>query len=91
MLVLMTKSADRDLAKLPSQIALKFAQWSRTVEEEGLEGIQKINGFRDHALKGNRQGQRSSSLSRSWRVIYEVNHVTEQVLVLVLEINKHEY
>jgi proteic killer suppression protein len=91
MLVYLTRRANRDLLKLPLNIAVKFEQWKSIVEEEGLTGIQKINGFRDHALRGDREGQRSSSLSRSWRVIYQVDHLNEEILVEVLEINKHEY
>lgn len=91
MLVYLTRRANRDLLKLPLKIAVKFEQWKSIVEEEGLIGIQKINGFRDHALRGDREGQRSSSLSRSWPVIYHVDHLNEEILVEVLEINKHEY
>lgn len=91
MLVYLTRRANRDLFKLPPNIAMKFEQWKSTLEEEGLIGIQRINGFRDHALRGDREGQRSSSLSRSWRVIYQVDHLKEEILVEVLEINKHEY
>jgi addiction module RelE/StbE family toxin len=53
--------------------------------------MQEVKGYRDHALKGNRKGQRSTSLSRSWRVIYVLDESTEQINVEVLEVNHHEY
>ncbi len=44
----------------------------------------------DEPLKGDRKGQRSIRLSRSYRAIYRVvkDHV---VFILVEEVNKHEY
>lgn len=53
--------------------------------------MQKVKGYRDHALKGDRKGQRSSSLSRSWRIIYILDGRTQQLIVEVLEVNHHEY
>ena len=53
--------------------------------------MQKIKGYRDHSLKGNRPGQRSSSLSRRWRVIYTTDELLNLITVEVLEVNHHDY
>ena len=53
--------------------------------------MQKVKGYRDYALKGDRKGQQSSSLSRSWRVIYKLDDKAQKLVVEVLEVNHHEY
>jgi len=44
---------------------------------------------KSHALKGEWQGARSSSLSRLWRVSYAVRG--DDLTVFVLEVNPHDY
>ncbi len=53
--------------------------------------MRKIPGYHDEPLKGDRKGQRSSHLSRGYRVIYEELSSGEIVIVSVLEVNKHDY
>lgn len=64
--------------------------WVEDVEERGLEEVRKIPGYHDESLRGDRGGQRSIRLSRSYRAFYRLlsDHV---VFVLVEEVNKHEY
>ena len=50
--------------------------------------IAEIRNHDEH-LKGERTGQRSSRLSRQYRVIYAVDR--EVVVVYVLEITPHHY
>jgi len=50
-----------------------------------------IKGYKDHALKGDRKGQRSAYLSKSYRVIYHLDKEETFFIIEVLEINKHEY
>ena len=57
------------------------------VESEGLEQTQKIRGYRDEALTGNRKGQRSIRLNRAYRAIY----IVKDKRILIKEVNKHEY
>jgi len=52
-------------------------------------GLRRLPGFRDHALKGEWMGARSSALSRQWRVIYAVRG--DELTVFVLEVNPHDY
>lgn len=80
----------KQLRKLPLNIKEKALSWAEDVEEYGLPVVRKIPGFHDEPLKGNRTGQRSIRLSRSYRLIYTVI-ADNVVIVKVLEINKHEY
>ena len=90
-IVILSKNANKDLNKIPKHILIQFDLWVEIIEADGLKAMQKIKGYRDHALKGDRKGQRSSSLSRSWRVIYTLDKITSQLMVEVLEVNHHEY
>ena len=88
--VLLSKRALKDLGTVPSHVAIKLQAWRNGVETLGLEEMRKRPGFHDEPLKGDRKGQRSIRLIRSYRAIYRV--VKEQVIfVLVEEVNKHEY
>ncbi len=65
--------------------------WVEDVQERGLPEVKKLPGFHDEPLKGNRKGQRSIRLSKSYRAIYSVDENQQKVMVIVLEVNKHEY
>ncbi len=90
-IVVLSKQAQKDIKKIPKHILLQFDLWVEIIETEGLLAMQKVKGYRDHALKGERKGQRSSSLSRSWRVIYKLDQETRHLVVEILEVNHHEY
>ena len=68
-----------------------FYTWVKSVELDGIRKTRKVAGYHDERLKGERKGQRSVRLSRSYRVIYEETESGNIVLVGVLEVNKHEY
>lgn len=89
--VTITKYAQKNLNKIPRHILVQFDLWVEVIETEGFKAMQKIKGYNDHPLVGNRKGQRSSYLSRSWRVIYTLNDKTNVINVEVLEVNHHEY
>ena len=89
--VFLSRRAKKELKTLPKHILLQFDLWVEIIETEGLTVMQEVKGYRDHALKGNRKGQRSTSLSRSWRVIYILDESTKLINVEVLEVNHHEY
>ena len=89
--VYLGRSAQKDLKKIPKHILVLFDLWIEIIETSGTSEMRKIKGYRDHALKGDRKGQRSSSLSRSWRIIYTENRSTNEIIVEVLEVNHHEY
>lgn len=90
-LVILSRSVEKDLSKIPNYILKKFDVWVEVIMKEGLKALQQQKGYRDHALQGNRKGQRSSSLTWSWRVIYSLNEEENILIVEVLEVNHHEY
>lgn len=89
--VVLSKNAHKKLKKLPKHVLIQFDLWVEVIETEGYMCMQSVRGYRDHALTGNRKGQRSSSLSRSWRIIYVLDEKSNCICVEVLEVNHHEY
>ena len=89
--VYISRGALKDLKKIPRHILIKFDLWVEIIETDGYEAMKKIKGFNDHALVGDRKGQRSIYLSRSWRVIYQLNEMTGLLCVEVLEVHNHDY
>lgn len=88
--VKVSKQALKQLIKLPNHITLKFISWVKSVEDTGLEATNLKPGYRAEALKGKRIGQNSIRLNRSYRVIFKVD-LTEGEVLLVIEVNKHDY
>ena len=83
------RSAEKEIKKAPLAIRNAFDAWKNLMEHYGPLSVQKINGYWDHALKGEWRGSRSSSLSDQWRVIYVVTGGS--VKILVLKITPHDY
>lgn len=76
---------------VPMYIVIKLMGWVEDVQKRGLPEVRKLPGFHDEPLKGNRRGERSIRLSRSYRAIYIVDENQQKAMVMVLEVNKHEY
>jgi hypothetical protein len=76
----------RQLRRAPREIQEKYAIWRGRVE---LNGPQLGGGYRDHALQGNRKGEKAARLSRQWRVIFKV--FEQQLVVEALELTPHNY
>lgn len=87
--IFIEKRALKSLNKAPKEIQEKFEKWQEIIQFQGPAGLLKMNGIRDHALKGEWKGARSSSLNYQWRIIYFVIH--DEVKVLVLEVTPHDY
>ncbi len=85
-----SKLAKKQLEKVPTFIAKKFLEWVQSLELDGIEATRRLRAYNDEALKGERKGQRSIRLSRSYRVIYEILN-KEVKIIKVLEVNKHDY
>lgn len=85
-----SKLAVKQLRKLPRHIVDNLAIWVAAVEHDGLEEVGKVRSYHDEPLKGDRAGQRSIRLSRSYRAIYEIKQDTAR-FVSVEEVSKHEY
>lgn len=82
---------EKQLRKIPPYVVEKLYNWARSVELKGLKEIRKISGYHDEPLKGPRQGQRSIRLTKAYRAIYseEGNGIIN--LIILREVNKHEY
>jgi proteic killer suppression protein len=87
----LTKSAQKDLTKIPIYIKEKLLLWVDAVEKLGITKIREIPGFHDEPLKGERKGQRSIRLNKAYRAIYIENELKEIVIISIVEVNKHEY
>jgi addiction module RelE/StbE family toxin len=84
-----SKAADKALKKAPIEIRDYFDAWKNIIQMQGVAGLKAINGYRDHPLKGEWEGARSSSLNDQWRVIYIV--MEKEVKVFVFEVTPHDY
>jgi proteic killer suppression protein len=85
-----TKLAERQLRKVPRYIKVNLMIWIAAVEWEGLEEVRKVSGYHDEPLMGERLGQRSIRLSRSYRAIYEIKLAGIE-FVSIEEVSKHDY
>lgn len=89
--VVLDIKAERNLLKLPKHIVVKLNAWVESVTENGLHYTRKIPGYHDEPLKGDRKGQRSIRLSRSYRAIYVTLEDKHVEFVEICEVNKHDY
>lgn len=76
---------------MPQQIAAKLRTWIDAVTHSSLEEVRKRPGYHDEPLLGDRRGQRSIRLNKSWRAIYVILSDGRIEFVEVQEVNKHEY
>ena len=83
------KNVLKVVRKLPPWIVKEYDAWKEIVSRHGPEVLRQFPGYHDEMLKGSRQGQRSSRLSRQYRVIYTVQR--DRVAVYVLEVTAHKY
>jgi addiction module RelE/StbE family toxin len=83
------RNADKALRVAPLDVREKLDLWRDIVEEHGPFGLRAVRGFRDHALKGQWQGARSSRLNYQWRIIYRI--ADTDISVFVLEVTPHDY
>lgn len=81
----------KQLSKVPSYVVDKLMAWALSVEMKGLREVRKIPGYHDEPLKGQRQGQRSIRLTKAYRAIYSEDHDGTVNLIILEEVNKHEY
>lgn len=88
--VVLAKSAQKDLIKLPHHIVRKLMTWVDAIEQSGLDEVRKVSGYHDEALSGRRRGQRSIRLSLHYRAFYVVRLGAIE-FVEIQEVNKHEY
>jgi proteic killer suppression protein len=89
--VVLRKKADADLKKLPKHVIAKLAAWIDAVGHDGLKEVRKTPGYHDEPLLGDRKGQRSIRLSRSYRAIYIIGKSGQMEIIEIIEVNKHDY
>ncbi len=77
--------------KVPDYIKTKLLIWAEFVEKYGISDARKIKGYHDEPLKGTRSGQRSIRLSRAYRAIYSEEKDKTVSLIVIEEVNKHDY
>jgi proteic killer suppression protein len=89
--VTFSKFSEKQITKLPLIISEALYIWVQSVETMGIANTRKLRGYHDESLKGDRKGQRSARLNKSYRVIYIETDLLEFVVISVLEVNKHDY
>lgn len=87
----MSKRAEKEIIKLPNHIQTKLRLWVHDVERLGLSEVQKIPGYHDEPLKGERKGQRSIRLNIAYRAIYTIKDNGKIEFAYIEEVNKHDY
>lgn len=83
------RRVSRSLGRLPREVLERYEKWKDIVGISGPEGLRSIRGFNDEALRGDRQGHRSSRLNLQYRVIYRIER--DKVFVNVEKITPHDY
>ncbi len=89
--VVLSKLAKKQIIRLPRHIIESLESWVDDVETRGLLEVRKTLGYHDEPLKGNRKGQRSVRLSRSYRAIYVIKRDNSIEFVSIEEVSKHDY
>lgn len=84
-----SKGFEKQLDKVPDFIRKKVLFWIFLVESNGIAEVMKSRGLHDEPLRGDRKGQRSVRMNRSYRLIYHVIH--DRVHIEILEVHKHDY
>ena len=84
------QAVKKDLIKIPKALVIKFQKWVDDIEKYSLEDVRKVRGWPDHALKGNRAGQRAIYLNKQWRAVYTIEG-GEVKIVKVIEVHPHAY
>lgn len=89
--IILTKRAEKNLEKAPVHIKWKLQSWIDNIDTDGLIATRKISSYHDEPLLGQRKGERSIRLSRSYRAIYNVTCLETIELIEILEVMKHDY
>jgi len=79
----------KNVLAAPLEVRKRYEKWKDIVSLSGPEGLQRIRGFNDEALKGHWKGFRSSRLNLQYRVIYRIHQ--DQVFIEVEKVTPHDY
>ena len=83
------RRTEKQLDALPVDVLKRYEKWKDIVAVSGPEGLRRIRGFRDEALRGQWKGHRSSRLNEQYRVIYKIEK--DLVWVEVVSVTPHDY
>ncbi len=83
------RNAAKQLDALPVEILKRYEKWKDIVHVSGPQGLRKIRGLSDEALRGEWKDHRSSRLNQQYRVIYRIQR--DAVLVEVVNVTPHDY
>ena len=89
-IIILEKSAEKDLTKAPKHIVVTFNVWRLQVIQLGLDTVQKIPTWHDRPKKGKLSHMRSASLSQKYRVVYRIVYQVKNNEVIVEGIS-HDY
>ena len=89
--VTINPKAEKQLAKVPAYVVVKLNSWIEAIVHEGMREVRRISSYHDELLSGNRQGQRSIRLTKSYRAIYVEFDTGEIQCIEVIEVHKHDY
>jgi addiction module RelE/StbE family toxin len=84
-----SRSVEKALDKLQNDIVERYELWKSIARTNGPEGIAAFPPFKDHPLKGNLKGYRSSRLKDKWKVIYKIEN--EKLIISAVEISPDDY
>ncbi|KYG67415.1 hypothetical protein AZI86_00600 [Bdellovibrio bacteriovorus] len=87
----LSRTAQKQVSKLPHHVRDNFHLWVFGVRTKGLAEMRKISGYHDEPLVGVHRRQRSIRLNRSYRAIYEIKDNGEIEFIEIIEVNKHDY
>ena len=79
----------RRIPKKPVDILKRYEKWKDIFSVSGPQGLQRIKGFRDEALRGESKGHHSCRLGDQYRVIYLIEE--PNVVVKVIDLTAHDY
>ena len=79
----------RQIKAAPSEVLKRYEKWKDIIALSGPNGVRRIKGFHDEALRGEWKKHRSSRLGLQYRVIYQV--VKDRVLIQVVHLTPHDY
>lgn len=88
---MINNKTQKQITKLPKFIQSKLRLWIFDVENNGLYEVQKISGYHDEPLRGDRKGQRSIRLNKAYRAIYVIKNDGVIEFIQIIEVNKHDY
>ncbi len=94
--VVFTQKCSQEISLLKKEGALSqedlliIRAWVQEMASFGPEYIKGCGHWNDHPLRGKRAGERSSSFSKSGRIIYRITG--DKILIRVLKVTaQHEY